>query len=371
MFTENRIAELAESYHHGTLDDAARADVDARLAEDPAFAHAFGESLALVQSLEGAGRASRFRTMLKDIAAANSVKPSIQKKEATKTISLRTHYWRTAAMAAGIAIFASTLTLWTAERATRERRHAPYATLRREIEAVRRGHNQLVYSHNKVVANLAERGKRAQPVVPASASGSGFALTADGYLVTNYHVAQDADSIYIQTRSGENYKASLVTFNPLADVAVLKVEDESFRFGSGELPYAFAQRKAGLGARVYTLGFPQDEEVVYNEGYIAAKNGYGGDSMQYRLELPAHPGQSGAPVLDAAGNVVAIVTGRESDMGGPTYAVSTRALMDLLASLPKGLKLSLPKTPRLGRMSREQQLDKLEDYTCIVRVYKK
>jgi S1-C subfamily serine protease len=183
-------------------------------------------------------------------------------------------------------------------------------------------------------------------------------------------VAQDADSIYIQTRNGENYKASLVTFSPQADVAVLKVEDENFRFGSGELPYAFAQRKAGLGARVFTLGFPQDE-VVYNEGYISAKNGYGGDSLQYRLELSAQAGQSGAPVLDASGNVVAIVTGREAEVGGPTYAVSTRALLDLLASMPRGLKLNLPKTSRLGRMNREQQIDKLEDYTCIVRVYKK
>ena len=370
MFTENRIAELAERYHSGTLDVDTRAEVDARLADDPAFAHVFGESLALIQSLEGAGRTARFRAMLKEVSAANAAKPLVEMSASPKTIPIRTHYRRTAAMAAGIAIFASTLTLWTAERATRERRHAPYATLRREIDAVRRGHNQLVYSHNQVVANLTSSGKRARPAAPAAASGTGFALTANGYLVTNFHVAQDADSIYIQTRTGENYKASLVSFNPQADVAVLKVEDDNFRFGNGDIPYAFAQRKAGLGARVYTLGFPQDE-VVYSEGYIAAKNGYGGDSLQYRLELPAHPGQSGAPVLDASGNVVAIVTGREGEVGGPTYAVSTRALMDLLASMPKSLKLSLPKAPRLGRLSREQQIDKLEDYTCIVRVYKK
>lgn len=361
--------ELAEGYHAGTLDAATRATLDVRLASDPAFAAEFGESLALLQSLEGAGRTARFRAMLKEVAAENVAKPSEEKKK-TRTISLRTHYFRTAALAAGIAVVASTATLWTAERATRSKRAAPYATLRREIEAVRRGHNQLVYSHNQVVANLTTRGERARPVAPVAASGSGFALTANGYLVTNYHVAQDADSIYIQTRNGENYKASLITFNPQADVAVLKVEDEGFKFGSGELPYAFAQRKAGLGTRVYTLGFPQDE-VVYSEGYIAAKNGYGGDSLQYRLELPAHPGQSGAPVIDANGQVVAIVTGREGETGGPTYAVSTRALMDLLASMPRGLKLTLPRTSRLGRMSREQQIDKLEDYTCIVRVYKK
>lgn len=366
MNDDIRITELAEGYHAGTLDDATRAALEARLASDQAFAAEFGESLALIQSLEGAGRTTRFRAMLADVATSS--KPA-RKGESTRTIPMRKHYLRTAALAAGIAIVASTATLWTAERATRTKRAAPYATLRREIEAVRRGHNQLVYSHNQVVANL-NTGRRSRPVAPVAASGSGFALTSNGYLVTNYHVAQDADSIYIQTRNGENYKASLVTFNPQTDVAVLKVEDESFRFGSGELPYAFAQRKAGLGARVYTLGFPQDE-VVYSEGYIAAKNGYGGDSLQYRLELPAHPGQSGAPVLDVAGNVVAIVTGREGESGGPTYAVSTRALMDLLASMPRGLKLELPKSSRLGRMNREQQIDKLENYTCIVRVYKK
>src|SRR4028118_2024029 len=125
------ITELAEGYYAGTLDAGAQAGLDARLASDPAFAAEFGESLALIQSLEGAGRTSRFRSMLKDVAAE---KP-LEEKNITRTIPLRAHYFRTATLAAGIAIVASTLTLWTAERATRTKRAAPYATLRRGIEA--------------------------------------------------------------------------------------------------------------------------------------------------------------------------------------------------------------------------------------------
>ena len=92
--------------------------------------------------------------------------------------------------------------------------------------------------------------------------------------------------------------------------------------------------------------------------------------MQYRLELPASPGQSGAPVLDAKGNIIGIVTGKESGTGGTTYAVGSRAIYDLVNNLPKDQNVRLPKLNKLGKLSREQQIEKLEQYTFSVKVYK-
>jgi len=367
------IAQLAEAWHNGTLPVAVRAALDARLAAEPAFAAEFGEALALLQSLEGAGRSEGFRAMLADIErdlkreAARPAEVPLAHKPVPRTIPLRTHYWRTAAVAAGIAMVASVSSFWISEQRAQKSRVAPYAMLRREIEAVKRSQSILASSQNQLINDLAA-GRRPVPPAPVAASGTGFALTADGYFVTNYHVGRDADSIYIQTRSGDYYKAALVAFDPGADLAVLKVEDEGFRFSDGDLPYGFAPRKAGLGARVYTLGFPQDE-VVYSEGYIAARNGYSGDSQQYRLALPAEPGQSGAPVLDAAGNVVGIVSGKGGAAGDATYAVSTGALLRLLESVPR--KLALPKASKLARSPREAQIERMQDYTFLVRVYKK
>ncbi len=151
---------------------------------------------------------------------------------------------------------------------------------------------------------------------------------------------------------------------------MLKVEDKNFRFGKTEVPYTFETSKRKLGTKVFTLGFPQDE-IVYNQGYISSKNGFDGDSMQYRLQIPASPGHSGAPVVDEMGQVVAIITGKESETEGTTYAVGAKAIAQLLNALPKENKVRLSKANKLGRLSREQQIEKLEYYTCSIKVYKK
>ena len=183
-------------------------------------------------------------------------------------------------------------------------------------------------------------------------------------------MTEGADSVYIQSHDGEYHRAFIVAFEPKNDIAILKVDDDDFRFGNGEVPYTFSKAKANLGSKVYTLGYPEDD-IVYNEGYISSKNGFENDSMQYRLELPADPGQSGAPVLDEDGNVLAIVTAKGNQSEGNTYAVGSKALLQLIHSLPKEINLHVPKTNKLGRLSREKQIEKLESYTCSVKVYKK
>ncbi len=54
------------------------------------------------------------------------------------------------------------------------------------------------------------------------------------------------------------------------DIAILKVEKKSFRFGKGDVPYTFTANKAGLAADIFTLGYPKDE-IKYSEGYISSK----------------------------------------------------------------------------------------------------
>ena len=110
---------------------------------------------------------------------------------------------------------------------------------------------------------------------------------------------------------------------------------------------------------------------MYNEGYISSKNGYNGDSSQYQLEVPAYPGQSGAPIMDGQGNILAMITGKESGSEGTTYAVSAKAVMQLVRTLPKEVNLRMPKANKLGRLPLEQQVEKMEAYTCSIKVYKK
>lgn len=360
MSIDNKIWNLAEAYVSGFLPDEELMLLQAKLAADPAYKAEFQESVNMLRALKDSGRQKNFRDMLKDVhkETAKNITQETVVTPTGRTIPLKTHYWRTAAIAAGMALLTSLSTFW-AVRHMSGRMNSQYSLLRRDLETYKR-------SQNQIISNIKDQNKPA--LAPAKYGGTGFAISNDGYLVTNYHVTEGADSVYIQTRDGQYYKASVIGFDQKADIAVLEVEDKDFHFGKGEVPYTFASCKKSLGARVYTLGFPQ-EDIVYNEGYISAKNGFRGDSIQYRLEIPANPGQSGAPVMDANGSVIGLITGKESESLGTTYAVSTEALLDLVSKI-HGHNIRLPKTNKLGKLSREQQVQKLEVYTCSVKVYK-
>ena len=111
---------------------------------------------------------------------------------------------------------------------------------------------------------------------------------------------------------------------------------------------------------------------MYKEGYISTKNGYESNELQYTLELPVGHGQSGSPVLDNNGNVLGILTAISGEGETNTYAVSSKALLDLInKKLPDNSALHLSKANKLGRIGREEQIKRMEAYTFSVKVYKK
>lgn len=245
----------------------------------------------------------------------------------------------------------------------------------REVKGLQIAQAQQLQKQQQLEKNLdTKTRKNFAPTSDVMKTGTGFALSNNGYFVTAYHVLRDengyGDSVYIQNHDGQYFKASLVTFNAETDVAIMKVEKSGFRFGKGELPYAFAPAKAALGSHIFTLGYPA-EDISYSEGYISARNGYDGNGLQYTLELPVGYGESGSPLVDSKGNVLGLLTAVGSQAEEKTYAVSAKAIMELLHKLPDEKSIKLPKSSHIGRMSREQQINKMEAYTFAVKVYKK
>ena len=361
MAIDNNIWKLAESLISGDMSEIDRIALEVKMQDNPVFAAELQECTNMLRSMEGSGRQKRFTAMLHDIHHEQS---KANNSNQTRTIPLRRHYLRIASVAAGIALVASVGTFWVVKSNT-NKNASQYSVLRKELENIKRSQHE-----QKALINDIKSSSTLAPEADAKFSGTGFALTNDGYFVTSYHVTEGADSIYIKDNSGKYYKAYLVNFNAQTDIALLKVENKSFRFGKGEVPYALATKKASLGAGIFTLGYPEDD-ITYNEGYISASNGYNGDSMQYRLELPAKSGQSGAPVIDDRGNLIGIVSGKESQSKGTTYAVSSGALLKLLHDVPKEVRLHLPKSNALARLKREDQIEKMQAYTFSVKVYKK
>ena len=106
-------------------------------------------------------------------------------------------------------------------------------------------------------------------IVCAKFGGTGFAISSNGYILTNFHVISGADSIHIQNNKGVSYKVKKYYIDPANDIAILKVIDPSFE-NLGNVPYTIKKTSAGIGESVYTLGYPKDD-VVLGDGYVSSK----------------------------------------------------------------------------------------------------
>ncbi len=358
---------MAEAEAEGRLTAQERLELDVRLAADPAFAIAYQEYFHTISGLHESQRRHDFKRLLGSVHTEITTprKPLLK-----RIFSLKPQQARMAAVAASVALFTSLLTTWTIRH-----NDATLKNVKRNLELVRNETNSIRRTQHVQQQDIDNIKKSTEtlpenPAIPQTRStGTGFALTNDGYLITNYHVVEGAQSIQIQTRDGRQLGASVVAIAPQNDIAMLKVDEQGFRFGKGELPYTLLGSRAMLGDEIYTLGFPQDE-VVYNEGYISSRNGYKGDTNQYRLEVAAGPGQSGAPVLDDEGHVIGIIRSKDSETQGITFAVTSKALLSLIHALPKDRRPRLGSSNHLSSLSRQEQIEKLQDYTLMVRVYK-
>ena len=154
------------------------------------------------------------------------------------------------------------------------------------------------------------------------------------------------------------------------DLAILRIKDHKFN-GFGRLPYTFKGGQADLGERVYTLGYPR-EDVVYGEGALSARSGFDGDTAFYQVSIPVNPGNSGGPVLDAQGNLIGVMSGRQENAQSATFATKSSYLVRLVDSLKNKQPVQpyhLPRTNQLSGAGRPQQLKRLQDFVFVVKVY--
>ena len=204
--------------------------------------------------------------------------------------------------------------------------------------------------------------------------GTAFLINAKGYLITNYHVLEGADSVYVQNRKGDSYKSTLVYSNPSYDLAVLKIEDSSFKMHV-KLPYSFSHNKPELSEPVFTLGYPRDE-MVYNQGYLSAVTGFEGDTLNYQISMAVNPGNSGGPILDNKGNVLGILSAKQTSADGVAYAVRSTCLFQLASNAATDSILHTifnnsgnQKPNGLTGMNRQAQIRKIQDFIFMVKTY--
>ena len=200
-------------------------------------------------------------------------------------------------------------------------------------------------------------------------SGSGFALK-DGYIVTNYHVIENAESIWIHGIKGDfptKYNAKVVATDKFNDIALLKVSDSNFT-GFGTIPYNVKTSVSDVGEDIFVLGYPlistMGEEIKLTTGVISSRTGFQGDVSLYQISAPIQPGNSGGPLFDYKGNLVGIVSSKHTGAENVGYAIKTSYLRNLIESTVS--KDILPTPAQTASLSLPEKIKVLKNFVFMI-----
>ena len=154
--------------------------------------------------------------------------------------------------------------------------------------------------------NPDQRRRRAPPQqeereVPTGV-GSGFIISADGYILTNAHVADNGEEVYVKMQDKRELKAKVIGSDARTDIAVLKIEATNLpRLTIGD------SGKSRVGEWVMAIGSPADLENTVTVGIISAKGRDTGDFFPFiQTDAAINPGNSGGPLINMRGEVIGI-----------------------------------------------------------------
>lgn len=193
------------------------------------------------------------------------------------------------------------------------------------------------YSHT--VANAVERAGPAVACIAVekkrgTGTGSGFAFTPDGFMLTNSHVVNGAKSLRATFSDGRENMARLVGEDRATDLAVIRVEGETVP--SVELGNSAAIRP---GQIAIALGNPLGFEHTVTAGVVSALGrslaGYGGRTIEdvIQTDCALNPGNSGGPLIDSRGRVIGVNTAMIPRAQGICFAVAVNTATWVVAQL--------------------------------------
>jgi serine protease Do len=171
--------------------------------------------------------------------------------------------------------------------------------------------------------------------------GSGFIISADGFIVTNAHVVEDADEVIVKLTDKRELKAKIIGTDKRTDVAVIKVEATGLtavKIGSADA--------LKIGEWVAAIGQPLGFETTLTTGIVSAKAraSRGGDTTGDLVPFVQHdaavnPGNSGGPLFNTKGEVVAInsmIATVSGGFQGISFAIPIDLAMDIVGQLRAG-----------------------------------
>ncbi|PKN84860.1 MAG: peptidase, partial [Deltaproteobacteria bacterium HGW-Deltaproteobacteria-1] len=162
--------------------------------------------------------------------------------------------------------------------------------------------------------------------------GSGFIISNDGYIFTNNHVVEQADTILVKISDGKEYEAKVIGTDANTDIALIKIKP------SNSLPIAEIgdSEKVKVGEWVIAIGNPFGLDATVTAGIVSAKGrviGAGPYDNFIQTDASINPGNSGGPLFNMEGKVIGINTAIVAQGQGIGFAIPINMAKNILADL--------------------------------------
>lgn len=356
------LIETVERYLKGEMNASERVFFEDIRKNNPAVDQMVVEQTFLLHELDKQSNIKAFKHSLYEVENKLTEEGLItrsQLKGKAKVIYLWKKYRRNIAVAASIAVLVSLVTTGLIITYNNKVGNSAVTDLIGKVKKTEMEVSKIKDSlkANKVIRETPKPDFRA----------TGFLIDGKGYIITNAHVVNRMKNIYVENNKGEYFTAVSVYTDANADLAVLKINDTAFRTMTN-LPYSIKRSNADLGEQIFTLGYPRNE-IVYGEGYLSAKSGNEGDSTAYQVSVSVNPGNSGGPLLNKNGEIIGIITSKNSTADGVVFAAKSKNIFKLLDSLKKEgdtTTIKLPNNTGLKGLDRVQQVKKMEEFVFMV-----
>jgi S1-C subfamily serine protease len=206
------------------------------------------------------------------------------------------------------------------------------------------------------------------------ATGSGLMFTESGYILTNNHVIDNANKVLIEVHTGgfiKSYNALVVQKDVDNDLAIVKINDESFK-PMPTIPYSFKESGGvDVGASVFTIGYPHalsgmGKEAKFTDGKISSKTGYNNSINSYQTSIPVQPGNSGGPLFNNSAQLVGVINASILDADNVSYAIKLSYVKNLIELLPESV--ALPANQSLSTAPLEDKVKAISNYVVLIKI---